>query len=249
MSFDDDSNTSSNDELQNFDRDESRKENDEDSISTSSQFLPISELPDGHRISFLDNGVSEGCEWLLLYSVNSYGLYLIPSILVPKPALRALLENNGAKEVPEAINFICKFVDNERYHRKWAPYIPLCFTYFIGEALRVHDLVDDEDPSHLTKDMLFRVVLQYFFVDYFMAYSPRSKVIEVRKLWDTFHIEWKKKPEVDLEEQMKFAKEHVNKLLTNNISVPNFIVPSLYPWDFVNHNSPFDITECPFVDE
>ena len=129
MSFDDDSNTSSHDELQDFDRDPSRKENDEDSISTSSQFSPISELPEGHRISFLDNGVSEGCEWLLLYSVNSYGLYLIPSILVPKPALRALLENNGAKEVPEALNFICEFVDNERYHRKWAPYIPLCFTY------------------------------------------------------------------------------------------------------------------------
>ena len=99
---------------------------------------------------------------MLRYSVNSYGLYLIPSILVPKPALGALLENNGAKKVPEAINFICEFVDNERYHRKWAPYIPLCFTYFIAEALRVHDFVDNEDPSHLTKDMLFCVVLQCF---------------------------------------------------------------------------------------
>ena len=67
MSFDDNSNTSSNNELQNFDRDESRKENDEESISTSSQFSPMSELPKGHQISFLENGVREGCEWLLLY--------------------------------------------------------------------------------------------------------------------------------------------------------------------------------------
>ena len=79
------------------------------------------ELPIGHRISFLQNGVSEGCKWSLLYSFKSYGKYLIPENLVPKPDLKALLENYGAKEMPEKLNFICEFVDNEKYHRKWAP--------------------------------------------------------------------------------------------------------------------------------
>ena len=250
MSFDKSNKSSSNEDYLGFTDNKSNSENEEDSVSTSSQFCPLSELPLGHRISFLENGASEGCQWLLLYSVNSYGQYLVPKNLIPKPALKVLLENNGTKMVPEELNFVCEFIDHEKYHRKWAPYIPLCFTYFIGEALRVHDLVDDEDPNHVCEDVAFRVLLQYYFVDYYMAKSPRSKITEVWKLWDLFSIEWKKNPKINLEEQMVFAKDHVNDLMTNTTnSLPELIEPMLYPWDFVNRYRPFDCVKCPFSDE
>ena len=142
MSFDKSNKSSSNEDYLGFTDNKSNSENEEDSVSTSSQFCPLSELPLGHRISFLENGASEGCQWLLLYSVNSYGQYLVPKNLIPKPALKVLLENNSTKMVPEELNFVCECIDHEKYHRKWAPYILLCFTYFIGEALRVHFIHD-----------------------------------------------------------------------------------------------------------
>ena len=102
---------------------------------SSLHYFSISELPLGHQIFFLENGASDGCEWVLLYSISSYSHYLIPKKLIPKPMMKSLIDNLGSKEILHSLSFIFIFIDNEKYHRKWAPYIPLCFTDFIGEAL------------------------------------------------------------------------------------------------------------------
>ena len=135
----------------------------DNSDSSSLHNLLVSELPLGHQISFLKNGALDGCEWVLLYSVICYGHYLIPKKMIPKPMLKSLIDNLGAKEIPDSLTFICNFVDNEKYHKKWALCIPLCFTYFIGEALCVHDFVEEEDPVHCHQDVAFRVVLQFLY--------------------------------------------------------------------------------------
>ena len=62
-----------------------------------------------------------------------------------------------------------------------------------------------------------------------MENLPCSKIIGSWKLWDMFCIKWNKNPKINLEEQMKVAKAHLNELMMNNISVPDFMEPTLYP--------------------
>ena len=181
--------------------------------------------------------------------MKSYGQYLVPKHIIPKPALEVLLDSHGSKEVPKSLHFLCDFIDHEKYHRKWVPYIPLCSTYFIGEALHVHNFVDDLDTIHICEDVAFCVVLQYYFTDYYMANSPHSKVCNVWNLWDMFVKKWKKNPKINLEEQMLFAKAHVNELMLNTCSLPDVMEPALYPWDFVNRYRPFECLESPFANE
>ena len=224
----------------------SDQENNSDSSSLHN--LPVSELPLGHQISFLENGASDGCEWVLLYSVSSYGHYLIPKKMIPKPALKSLIDNLGAKEIPDSLTFICAFVDNEKYHRKWAPYIPLCFTYFIGEALCVHDFVEEEDPEHCREDVAFRVILQFYFTDYYMMYCPRCSISEVWKAWDCYCKWWSNNQKINLEEQMEFTKVYVDDLMLNRNVVLEKLEPALYPWDFVNRFNPFNCLKCPSIE-
>ena len=53
--------------------------------------------------------------------------------------------------------------------------------------------MEEEDPENFRKDVAFRVMLQFYFTDYYMMYCPRCSISEVWKAWDGYYVEWSNK--------------------------------------------------------
>ena len=69
--------------------------------SGSSQYNNSSKLPKVHCISFMENGMVDGCQWVLMYNTLMYGNYLVPNNLVEGPALNEMVKSNHAVVVLE----------------------------------------------------------------------------------------------------------------------------------------------------
>ena len=58
-------------------------------------------------MSFLENGMSEDCQWVLMYNTLMYGNYLVPKKLVEGALLDVMTKNNCVIVVPNTISFVC----------------------------------------------------------------------------------------------------------------------------------------------
>ena len=126
------------------------------------QYLVPSELPSGHCVSFLENGVSEGCKWVLMFNTSMYGNYLVSEKLIDGLVLKLMVKSNCAVVVPSSISLVCKLFEAEKMNRQWSPYVPLCFTYFVLDMLCVnHTIVDT--PKTANELIMINILTIYFF--------------------------------------------------------------------------------------
>lgn len=208
--------------------------------STSSQYSAPSNLPQGHRLCFLENGRVNGCQWVLLYNNNMYGNYLVPKALLDGPVLTKVIENHRGIIVPESIKFACDFIEAEKLNRHWSCYIPLCLTYFISDMLRVSYLIEDP-PKTVHANLMTHVLISYFFVDYLMTRKAWLEYAQVKKELTKYQAVWQSNEAESISEQFMCCSTYI----IDNFGVtshPDSMTPAIYPWDFVDYFKPY-ITE------
>ena len=206
-------------------------------LSDSSFCFAPSNLPKGHRVSFLENGMVKDCEWVLLYNHDMYGNYLVPKNILDGPVLQQLISSHRGIVVPKSISFACEFIEKEKQNRQWSTYIPTCLLYFISDMLRVAYIIE-EPPKTVNANLMNYVLIKYFFVDYFMTRKPWISYDMVKKELNKYEMVWPSNGAESLSEQYMCCSQYINENF-GVVTHPDSRTPAIYPWDFVDIFSPY----------
>lgn len=179
----------------------------------------------------------KGCEWVLLYNNSMYGNYLIPKAILDGSVLEEMVKSYRGIVVPESITFVCEFVKEEKLNRQWSPYIPVCLTYFIADIMRVSYAIEDA-PETVDPFLMKYVLVNYFFVDYFMTRKPWVGYDEVKQELMKCEMVWRSSEAESLTKNFLFCGRYINEHFGVSTH-PDSLTPAIYPWDFVDYFQPY----------
>ena len=213
-------------------------QDDSSQSSVSLQYLVPLELPSGHSVIFVENVVSEGCKWVLVFNTSMYGNYLVPEKLVDGLVLTLMVKSNCAVVALPSISVVCKLFKAEKMSRQWSPYNSLCFTHFLSDMLCVTYTIEDT-PNTVNVLLMIDVLTRYVLSIFYMCRHQWIDNCDVKKELAKYAAVRTSVEAKRLEQYIYHCCCYVNKTY-NVVTVPDSLIPSIYPWDFADVFLPYD---------